>query len=315
MMRAIVIDQPGDLDVMKLVDRPIPAPTKNESVMRIHAFGVHRYEVLTRAGGSPSVKFPRVIGVEAVGEITAASENSSLKVGQKVITMMGGFGREVDGSYQEYALVNDKNLFPVTYTGDWVSLAQYPENFYTAIGALKSLGLKAGQTLLVRGGTTAVGLAAVQLAKAYGLKVSATTRREAMQTALVANGADEAVLDVKNKLQTENNFDGIIDMVGTVTLTNSIAHLNQGGQVCLIGLLSGEWIMKNFNPFILAGKSLTVFDSTEVKQDLVTEMFKLIEKDQLSIPIAKVFKLDEIKAAHEYVMASRELGQVIVDND
>ena len=314
-MRAIVIDQPGSPDVMKLVDRPIPQPTKNESVMRIHAFGVHRYEVLTREGGAPSVKFPRVIGVEAVGEIAAVSDNSPLKVGQKVITMMGGLGREVDGSYQDYALINDKHLFPVTYTGDWVSLAQYPENFYTAIGAIKSLGLKAGQTLLVRGGTTAVGLATVQLAKAYGLNVTATTRRETMTDALVENGADAAVLDVKNALQTEQSFDGIVDMVGTVTLTNSIAHLNQGGHVCLIGLLSGEWIMKNFNPFILAGKTLTVFDSTEVKPELVTEMFDLIAKDQLSIPIAKVFKLDEIKAAHEYVMASRELGQVIVDND
>lgn len=315
MMRAIVIDQPGDVDVMKLVERPIPTATKNESVMRIHAFGVHRYEVLTRAGGSPSVKFPRVIGVEAVGEIVAPSDDSSLKVGQKVITMMGGFGRKVDGSYQEDALVNDKNLFPVTYSGDWVSLAQYPENFYTAIGALKSLGLKAGQTLLVRGGTTAVGLATVQLAKAYGLKVTATTRRAAMEAALVANGADAAVLDVKNAVQTEACFDGIVDMVGTVTLTNSIAHLNQGGRVCLIGLLSGEWVLKEFNPFILAGKSLTVFDSTEVNQDLVTEMFDLIERKQLSIPIAKVFKLSEIRAAHDYVMASRELGQVIVTND
>ena len=152
-MRAIVINEPGDVDVMKLVDRPMPKATKHQSVMRIHAFGVHRYEVLTRAGGSPSVKFPRVIGVEAVGEVAEAATDGSLKVGQKVMTMMGGFGREVDGSYQEYALVDDANLFPVDYDGDWVTLAEYPENFYTAIGALKSLGLHAWQTLLVRGGT------------------------------------------------------------------------------------------------------------------------------------------------------------------
>lgn len=314
-MRAIVINEPGDVDVMKLVDRPMPKATKHHSVMRIHAFGVHRYEVLTRAGGSPSVKFPRVIGVEAVGEVAEAATDGSLKVGQKVMTMMGGFGREVDGSYQEYALVDDANLFPVDYDGDWVTLAEYPENFYTAIGALKSLGLHAGQTLLVRGGTTAVGLAAIKLAKAMGLTVAATSRRPAMLAEITANGADSAVLDVDNQLDTDASYDGIIDMVGTVSMADSIAHLNQGGVACVIGLLAGEWVAKEFSPFSLAGKFLTCFDSTDVKQDLVDEMFQLINEHHLEIPIAKVFKLDQIQAAHEYVMASRELGQVIVDND
>lgn len=314
-MRAIVINEPGDVDVMKLVDRPMPKATKHHSVMRIHAFGVHRYEVLTRAGGSPSVKFPRVIGVEAVGEVAEAATDGSLKVGQKVMTMMGGFGREVDGSYQEYALVDDANLFPVDFNGDWVKLAEYPENFYTAIGAIKSLHRKPGQTLLVRGGTTAVGLSAIKLAKVLGLKVTATTRRKEMLPELIANGADDAILDADNKLVTDQNYDGIIDMVGTVTLADSIAHLNQGGGVSLIGLLAGEWVAKEFNPFTLGGKFLTMFDSTNVQQDLVDEMFSLISEHHLEIPIAKVFKLDQIKEAHTYVMASRALGQVIVDND
>jgi len=314
-MRAVVIDKPGAPDVMHLVNRPIPVATDHQSVMRIHAFGVHLYEALTRAGGSPSVKFPRVIGVEAVGEIDQVSANSSLKVGQKVMTMMGGFGREVDGSYQDYALVDDANLYPVDFDGYWVTLAQYPENFYTAMGAIDSLKLKAGQTLLVRGGTSAVGLAAIKLAKVMGLTVTATTRRQPQLAALIDNGADQAVLDVDNQLDTDAQFDGIIDLVGTVTLTNSIAHLNPGGGVSLVGLLAGEWIVKNFNPFTLAGKTLTVFDSTDVQQSLIDEMFKLINQYQLSIPIARVFKLEDIVAAHEYVMASRELGQVIVDND
>jgi len=314
-MRAVVINEPGASDVMQIKERPIYQATTKQSVIRIHAFGVHRYEVLTRKGGSPSVKFPRVIGVEAVGEIFEPSKQSNLKVGQKVITMMGGFGREVDGSYQEYALVNDENLFSVEYEGDWVKLAQYPENFYTALGALKSISLKAGQRLLVRGGTSAVGLASIKLAKAMGLQVTATTRRADKLAALISNGADEAVLDINNTLKTENQYDGIIDMVGTVTLIDSIAHLKQSGKVSLIGLLAGEWIIENFNPFMLAGKYLTVFDSTSVDQELVDEMFSLITQHNLEIPIAKVFKLDEIQAAQDYVMASRELGQVIVTND
>lgn len=314
-MRAIVIDQPGDASVMKMVERPIQKATAHQSVMRIHAFGVHRYEVLTRAGGSPSVHFPRVIGVEAVGEIYEPSTTSALPVGQKVITMMGGLGREIDGSYQDYALVDDDHLFPVDFAGDWITLAQYPENFYTAIGALKSLALKAGQSLLVRGGTSVVGLAITQLAKALGLTVTATTRRQEMLAALKQQGADHAVLDTDNQLQTDDTFDGVIDMVGTVTLADSIAHLNLSGTVCVIGLLAGEWVAKNFDPFTLAGKYLTVFDSTNVDQKLVDEMFHLIKQHHLTVPIARVFKLDDIQAAHDYVMASREMGQVIIDND
>ncbi|WP_125567902.1 zinc-binding dehydrogenase [Companilactobacillus insicii] len=314
-MRAVVIDKPGDTDVMKIVERPIPEVTQDMSVMRIHAFGVHRYEVLTREGGSPSVKFPRVIGVEAVGEIYKTSKNSKLEVGQRVITMMGGFGREVDGSYQEYALVSDNNLYPVNLDTDWVTLAQYPENFYTAFGSIKSLSLNSGQTLLVRGGTTAVGLAAIKLAKALGINVTATTRRENMLHKLIEFGADDVVIDSDNKLKTDKNFDGIIDMVGTVTLPDSISHLNQGGTVSMIGLLAGEWVAKNFDPFTLAGKYLTCFDSTNVNQKWVDEMFDLISKNKLEIPIVKIFKLSQIREAHDYVMKSRDMGQVIIDND
>jgi NADPH:quinone reductase and related Zn-dependent oxidoreductases len=314
-MRAVVIDEPGDTSVMRIVDRPIPKATDDQSVMRIHAFGVHRYEVLTREGGSPSVKFPRVIGVEAVGEISETSANSKLKIGQKVMTMMGGFGREVDGSYQDYALVSDDNLYPVHFGGDWVTLAQYPENFYTAFGAIKSLSLKDGQTLLIRGGTSVVGLAAVQLAKAMGFTVTATTRRENMLQSLIDNGADKALIDEKNTLQTDESFDGIIDMVGAVSLADSVRHLNQGGVVSIIGLLSGEWMINNFDSFDLAGKYVTCFDSTKVKQGWVDEIFQLIAQYNLQIPIAKVFKLEKIREAHNYVMKSRKMGQVIVTND
>jgi len=314
-MRAVVINEPGDTSVINIVERPIQKATKTQSVMRIHAFGVHRYEVLTRAGGSPDVKFPRVIGVEAVGEIHEAAADGKFKVGQKVITMMGGLGREVDGSYEEYALIDDANLFPVDYAGDWVTLAQYPENFYTALGSLKSLSLKAGQTLLVRGGTSAVGLSAIRLAKVMGLTVTATSRREEMLPELVKNGADKAILDRDNSLVTTETYDGIIDMVGTVTMADSITHLSKGGVVTLIGLLAGEWGAKEFSPFTLSDKYLTFFDSSNVQQDLVDEMFSLIAKHHLEIPIAKVFKLADIREAHDYVMASRDMGQVIVDND
>ncbi|WP_232298598.1 alcohol dehydrogenase catalytic domain-containing protein [Companilactobacillus ginsenosidimutans] len=165
-MKSVVIEKAVGPEVLDIKERPIPEATKDETVIKIHAFTVHRYEVLTREGGSPSVKFPRVIGVEAVGEVYQPAENSELKKGQKIVSFNGGLGRAFDGSYQEYALIPDNLVYPVDFDGSWTELASIPETFYTAFGALKSINIAEGQSLLVRGGTTGVGMAALVLAKA-----------------------------------------------------------------------------------------------------------------------------------------------------
>ncbi|HAT54838.1 MAG TPA: NADPH:quinone reductase [Lactobacillus sp.] len=314
-MKAVVINKPGHADVLKIVDRPMPVADTEHSVLKIHAFGVHRYEVLTREGGSPSVKFPRVIGVEAVGEVANTKPGSGLKVGQKVITLNGGFGREFDGSEQEYALVPNKQLYTVDYDGSWTDLAQYPETFVTAFGSIKSLHLSADDSMLIRGGTTAVGLAMIKLAKAMGLKVAATTRKPERLDEIKASGADEAVLDKDGQLQTDKQYDGIVDLVGVVTMRDSVSHVRSQGICCVIGLLAGEWEMKDFSPFEMVDKYLTAYDSDFFDQGTVDELFGLIREHNITIPIAKVFTLDDIAVAQDYVMANAKIGAVIVTND
>lgn len=314
-MKAIVIQKPGKHAPMTMVDRPIPTADAQHSVLKIHAFGVHRYEVLTREGGSPTVTFPRVIGVEAVGEIYATTPNSGLTVGQRVITLNGGLGREFDGSYQEYALVPNQQLYTVDYTGDWITLAQYPETFVTAWGSVKSLRLQAGQSMLIRGGTSAVGLAMIKLAKAIGLTVVATTRKPERVATLKTAGADDVVLDQAGQLQTTASFDGIVDLVGTATVHDSLAHIRVGGTCCVVGLLAGEWVMPDFSPFELENRYLTDYDSGYVDQAMIDELFTLINQHHLTIPITKVFPLREISAAHDFVMANPQMGEVIVTND
>lgn len=314
-MKAVVIDHPGKADVLQIVERPIPNADATHSVMKIHAFGVHRYEVLTREGGSPSVSFPRVIGVEAVGEIYETTPESGFKKGQRVITLNGGFGRAFDGSEQEYALVPNQTLYTVDFDGDWITLAQYPETFITAWGSVKSLRLQPGQTMLVRGGTSAVGLAMIKLAKASGLNIVATTRKADRAAILTANGADDVVIDKDGKLQTDTMYDGIVDLVGTATIHDSLAHVKVGGTACVVGLLAGDWIMKDFSPFELQNRYITDYDSGFVDQAMVDELFTLINQYHLEIPISKVFPLTEIAAAHDYVMANPKIGEVIVTND
>lgn len=316
-MKAVVVNQAGGPEVLQIEERPIPQATTDQTVIHIKAFAVHRYEVLTREGGSPSVKFPRVIGVEAVGEVYQPSKNSKLAKGQKIMVVNGGFGRAFDGSEQEYALVPDEIIHPVTFDGSWVEFANYPETFYTAFGALKTTKLHAGQTLLVRGGTTGVGMAALVMAKAMSLKVAATTRRKERRQMLLDMGADEVVIDQDGKLQTNNSYNGMLDMVGAPVVSDSLARVKRGGYYTTIGLLSGEWIWNNFDPFEnIAGKYVTAFDGVDINDEMVNDMFKLINDNHLTIPIAKVFKLDEIQAAQEYIMKhDRPIGQVIVTTD
>ncbi|GEO58864.1 zinc-binding dehydrogenase [Companilactobacillus bobalius] len=316
-MKAVVIRKAGGPEVLKIEERPIPKATDKETVIHIRAFAVHRYEVLTREGGSPSVKFPRVIGVEAVGEVFEPSKNSDLKKGQKIVIINGGFGREFDGGEQQYALVPDDIVRPVEFDGSWADFAIYPETFYTAFGALKTTKLQAGQTLLVRGGTTGVGMAAMVLANAMGIKVTATTRREERRQMLLDMGATDVVIDQDGKLQTEKAYDGLLDMVGAPVVSDSLAHVNRDGIYTVVGLLSGEWLWKNFDPFEnIGGKYITAFDGVDISNELVAEMFKLINDNHLTIPVSKVFKLDDIQAAQEYVMKhDRPMGQVIVTTD
>lgn len=315
-MKAVVVHEAGGPEKLQIEERPIPQATKNASVMKIHAFGVHRYEVLTRQGGSPSVKFPRVIGIEAVGELYEPSSNSKLTKGQKIFTIAGGFGRAFDGSYQEYALVPDEQVYTVDFDGPWDKLANYPETFYTAFGALKTVKAKAGESLLVRGGTTGVGMGAIVLAKAMGMKVTATSRRTERLQLLLNLGADHAILDTNGKIETKNNFDKVVDMIGAVSIQDTLSHLKRGGFYTLVGMLSGQWLWNDFDPYENIGeKYISAFDG-DVRQNWLDEMFTMINQNHLEIPISKVFKFDDIQQAQEYVMKrDRPIGQVIVTID
>lgn len=316
-MKAVVISRAGGPEVLKIEERPIPKATTDQTVIHIKAFAVHRYEVLTREGGSPSVKFPRVIGIEAVGEVYQPSKNSKLAKGQRILVVNGGFGREFDGSEEEYALIPDSIIHPVDFEGSWVEFANYPETFYTAFGALKTTKLQTGQTLLVRGGTTGVGMAAMVMANAMGIKVTSTTRRQERRQMLLDMGAIDVVVDEDGKLQTDEEFDGFLDMVGAPVVSDSLAHVKRGGYYTTVGLLSGKWIWENFDPFEnIGGKYITAFDGVDINDEIINEMFKLINDNHLTIPISKVFKLDDIQAAQEYIMKrDRPMGQVIVTTD
>ena len=175
-MKAIVIHNAGGAENLIIEERPIPKPKTGEVLLKIKAFGLNRSELMTRKGYSPNVKFPRVLGIECVGEVIEDT-TSELKKGQKVAAFMGGMGRDFDGSYAEYGVFPKSILMPFESTLSWSVLGALPEMFQTVYGSLHlALKIKSAETLLIRGGSSSIGLLAAQMASKAGLKVISTTR-------------------------------------------------------------------------------------------------------------------------------------------
>ena len=252
-MKAAVIRKPGAPEVLVIEELPVPQPAPGWVLIRVKAFGLNRSELFTRQGHSPGVRFPRVLGIEAVGVVENAP-GGEFKPGQTVATAMGGMGRAFDGGYAEYTSVPANQVQAINTLLDWTILAALPEMMQTAWGSLNSsLHLKAGQSLLIRGGTTSVGLAAAVLAKRQGAIVAATTRKADRESMLRDNGADHVLIDT-GEIASEvrkifpDGVDKILELVGTTTLLDSLQSVARFGSVCMTGMVGNAWELDQFSP-------------------------------------------------------------------
>ncbi|AUI78619.1 MULTISPECIES: zinc-binding alcohol dehydrogenase family protein [Lactiplantibacillus] len=317
-MQAYVVNHPGGPEALELTTVPKPVVKPGWTRVKVLGFGINHSEIFTREGKSPSVQLPRILGIEVVGVVDETSAPDQLTPGQRVVSIMGEMGRAYDGSYAEYVLLPNSQVYPIQTDLPLPSLVATPETYYTAFGIFNSLRLQATDSVLIRAATSGVGIAALKLIKAFNpkLTVTGTTRRAAKESALLAAGFDAVIVapDSAKLPAATGNFDKIIDLIGPLSAKDSLQHLNDGGIVNVTGELGGVWTIPDFDPIsdIPNNGYLTGFSSGDVSEAKLQALFDFIHDYHVDVQPARVFAFKDVPAAHAYLQATESFGKVIV---
>ena len=324
-MRAIVLEKFGGLDSLVYKDIPQPEPKAGHVVIEIKAFGINHAEMHMRRG--EWAEAAPVSGIECVG-IVKSCPGGEFPAGAKVAALMGGLGRTINGSYAEYTRAPVSNVALIEADLPWAGLAAIPETYATAWTCLfRSLEIKKGQLLVVRGATSSFGQAALKMAVNAGVRVIATTRsrdRFAMLKKLGAMRCEIERPDLSTHITEAKQIDAVLDLVGNSVVLDSLAMLRRGGRSCLAGWLGGLDPIPDFNPLLQmpSGVYLTFFGSSVFGTPgfpLSDVPLQQIAEDaaagRLDVRPVRVFRFDEIREAHRVMEANEAHGKMVVVHD
>jgi NADPH:quinone reductase len=323
-VQAIVITRYGGPEVLEIQQRPDPEPAPGQVLIEVKAFGLNHAEVYFRSGAWGDVA--EISGIECVG-VVRADPDGRFAPGRKVMALVGGMGRSIDGSYAELVRVPSGNVAAVTTELAWEELAAIPESYATAWSALfGNLALAAGEVVAIRGATSALGQAAVNIAVHAGARVIATTRGVDRIAMLEALGASDVLLEAPNLSERlgerhPQGIDAVLDIIGNTTILDSLAMLRRGGRGCLVGFLGGGGPLTLEPVFQMpSDRHLSVFASALVTG---TAEFPLAEIPFQTIvdrvadgtyraKPAKVFRFEDIRDAHGLMELGRAGGKIVV---
>ena len=304
-----------------------PEVQRGEVRIKTHAFGLNKIESYYRNGDYGAFDPRQVLGVEAAGEVVE-DRSGRFSPGQKVVTSMGGmmFGRQ--GSYAEYVTANAASVLPIDSEISFVELAALPVAYATVWGALDvSTNVKPGDSVLVRGATSSVGIAAITFAKYRGYRVIATTRNSASVQKLYDLGADSVIVDTgtihEDVRKTETDgVDYALEVVGVGTLRDTLKSVRPFGAVVVVGLLSGPPIIESFhlmedlpNAVQLSFFSVGVVGTPvlPIEEFPLDDIAQKIHDGHLTSTVAKIFKIEDIQEAHRLLDAGSASGKIIVE--
>ena len=290
-------------------------------LIEVKAFGLNRSELHTRLGLAEGVTFPRVLGIEATG-VVAACPGGEFEAGQQVMAMVGGMGRTFDGGYAQYTSVPASQVLAFESDLDWATLGAVPEMLQTANGSL-TIGLDAqpGQSILIRGGTSSVGMATAVLANQRNMKVLSTTRNPAKADVLSDIGVDHVIVDdgrVAEQVRAilGDGVDTALELVGTPTLPDTLRATRVHGVVCFTGMLSNQWTVKDFYPieYIPTGVRLTAYggDAADLPATVLQEFLDAVAEGSATVPIDHRYDFDQIQQAHADMEAGTAAGKLVV---
>jgi NADPH:quinone reductase len=323
-MKAIVITAYGGPEVLSVAELPDPVPAAGEVLIRVRAFGLNHAETYMRSGAWGTVA--QVTGIECAGTVQA-DPNGRLAAGMPVIAILGGMGRTRNGSYAELVTVPAGNVVPVSTALPWTDLVALPEVYATAWAGLhQNLGLRPGQTVLVRGATSALGQAAVNIAAEDGVTVIATTRSAGRADLLRDIGAAFVLIDdgalADQVVRLNLRVDGVFDLVGNSALRDSLRIARPGGRVCQLGFLGGLEPVAEFNPiadvptgvqFSFYGSAFVLGTENFPLADIpLQEMITKAESGRYRAKPVKVFGFEEIVEAHRAMEQGLAGGKMVV---
>lgn len=325
-MKAVYVKEFGGVENLEIrkVENP-PKPTKNEVLIAVKASALNRADILQRKGlyHAPKGYPERILGLEFAGKVAEIGENvKNFKIGDRV------FGITAGGAQAEFIISDKSLLVKIQDNLSFTEAAAIPEAFITAHDAIFTLGkLNKGETLLIHAVGSGVGLAALQLAKAKGVRVLGTSRTVEKLEKCQEFGLDKAILADGNLAETirqkndGKGIDVILDLVGAKYFQANLESLNSKGRLILVGLTSGA--KAEFNLGMALAKRLTIIGtvlrsrSTEEKAEATAkfaqDVIPLIETGKIRPNIDKIFQIEEIQKAHEYLESNENFGKVILE--
>lgn len=322
MMKAIEITAPGGPEVLQLVDLVRPKPEVRQVLVKVHAAGVNRPDILQRQGGYPPPPgAPLTPGLEIAGEVVGLGEGiSRCKLGDKVCALVPG------GGYAQYAVVAEDNALPVPAGFSMVEAAAIPETFFTVWTNVFDRGhLRAGETILIHGGSSGIGTTALQLAKAFGAKVMVTAGSDEKCAECINLGADVAInykaQDFVEELKGRNVApDLILDMVGGDYVARNLRCIAMHGRIVNIAFQKGSKVEVDLLPVMLKRLTLTgstlrprsVAEKAEIARSLEAKVWPLFAAGTCKPVIFRTFPLAQAADAHRLMESSQHVGKIVL---